>query len=82
MRTPCSVNANGIEPPKCCLEGIAFCDTSYALVLIAGFFKKYKIGYRIFFIVHHSKRVIIAGILVILFRLKSTTFALCQLPEN
>ena len=24
---PCSVNTYGSEPPRCCLEGIAFCDT-------------------------------------------------------
>ncbi len=27
MSIPCSVNAYGRKPPKCCLEGIAFCDT-------------------------------------------------------
>jgi hypothetical protein len=28
ISTPCSVKANGSDPPKCFLEGIAFCDTS------------------------------------------------------
>jgi len=28
IATLLSENANGIEPPRCCLEGITFCDTT------------------------------------------------------